>query len=1381
MVVSGLSAASAELLQQFGIDPKDFSKARVRYEKVQEELREEGLEAKGETTDAAAKAEETLQRLTGAWAEYLCLTQKYFIKITSTVIDDLMNKIREKASAAERAEKLNELCAIGEKWYVRNEAYFEFEDPEKLALLVKGALDSSSRVMRLLGLQLVRICAASVRFTQCLLKNVGCGLIGLCFDREIATELEYALNVCTRLIELHESNPTAYPDFPYGWICRISSLLDPQDPVPNLQPKRKSQALRIAIKLLRRFPAMSTAASLHTILLRYCIQKGAATMDEIKNILHVILDLFDCAETRQYLRYNDLDVLYVPFLYTTDKSTEANINLMNGAKDVLAMVMRTWVGVLWTCSETKGLRAVIDVLHLPGDLDRKMVLLTLFNKVLCQLAPHRGLAALKTWQGVEKNKRETLNSDTISSELTSSFMEFSSSRISGEYAKTQTFPEGGIFMDQSEVQDNFVPTTKAIGYHVLDPLLGRVLLMLFHHGLPLALVSMIGDGASSRLLASTASSLLQDIFVLMDTVLPVRPAGRLHTALNEAVGRLIQQGDLSFRSGPTASLFQYHRMIKDVSLATTVAGTNAISGGRAIIPSATTISAYGLGTMGADDAGFEALLRQTGVDRADGFVGWNQDLLLLLVQGPLRSMPRFQWVLKETRFFHKLIAFYQPSLQAQSRTFVSLRTEECTPQLCNFGLALLDMFLSTRVGTEVLDQFGFTSAIVRNLKEVVDGTPQVLNRERLGTRVGQTVLQMVGRYSLSANGLVAMREHNMFGIINNMFDELSGERAAAPSPNDTLQDVCQLILQSLYIGAVPNYGVCEEIRHSIRSALCNDVNSVRLYAATQLHKALWRDLSTSMRWGIETLVQALHDEFYSVVESAFKLLLSICLCSEEALDYLISLSPAVLMESEVIRQHSKDLDLNKLLYCIVGRTSGLRFLQFYGWVDEELRRWEESESANHVRLVERMQSGEAVEASVEFIHNMFSQRRQFHDRTISDPIYTLYRPTVLSRSIPTYSPPSESVSGFFPSHFAAFLCKSNEGCTLFKHSVLWQRSVQRILQQPLPPDIVYDGSDARSGGSDDDIDDDERVLNEEDPSFWGQLGAKTEMAETTKSVEGCDLRLLRAGCLPCSRDAQLLSAARGYKTPGRSYLLKSVGDVAELKDAILCVCHASSSDTGFALMRSVPGLHKRLNALMLFGATVSVRSICFVGECIQARSRRCAEQLSDMSRYVLHECNAYTSADGVPYSVAFSHIKPSRWTPIGRPTNQWGVSSLFFIYRQECSGKADEIPYFTLEGARSIEALGQSARRVFDQVCTLSNPVSREGAKKKLCQVLKNQPHIFLEPRMRKLIIDATQMFRMQHAERKFIADLLENAPLAKPVPSARRATIVVPSLTRLN
>ncbi|ORC89150.1 uncharacterized protein TM35_000131540 [Trypanosoma theileri] len=1407
MSTADLSVAALELLQSFSIDVKDFSKARARYGKVQAELLSEGgglsttptptptpttvAEENGETTNVGFSSENVLQQLNEAWQEYFTLAQSYFRKVSSTLVDEMLVKMEEKSPASERAEKLNELCAFGEKWYVRNEKYFSFQDTEKLVLIVQEALDSSSRVMRLLGVQLARICTPDVMFTRLFFSRGGSELIGMCFDRENATELEYALNMCSRLIELYEIDPKAYPKFPYGWMYRIGSLLDLQDPVPNVPPKRKSQAIRIAIKLLRKFPAMATAASLHTILLRCCIQRVATTMDEVQSILRVILDLFDRVETRQYIRCNDLDVLYAPFLYSTDKGSDEKIALMNGAKDVLAMFMRNWIGVLWISSETRGLRAIIDILHLPGDLDRKMVILSLFNKILSQLAPHRGMTLMEKWNGIENQRKSTVEGEQSNRDISTSFIGGDFQQVLGESTKNITSFDT-MLGELMEGQEEFVPTTKAIGYHVLDPLLGRVLLMLSYYGLPLALLSLIQDSSTSRVLTLAAFSLLQDISVLMDTVLPVDPVKKVHTALNKAVGRLAQEGSLSFAGGFIARLLKQSKAGKDIIISATPPSDSLIKSDGMSSLLGSSLSTYDLGSLEVDETAFAQLLSETNVERASGFTGWNYDLLLLLVQGPLRSIPRFRWVMNHTNFFHKLILFYLPSLDSQVRNFVSLRPEECTPQVSVFGLALMDLFLSSCQGVQILDKYNFITSLVNCLQEVIDGKPLVLNRQRLDSRVGETILRMIGRCSFYANGLMTMKEHNMFSIINNIFTQLSGERITTSSGNDTLQDVCLYLLQYLYIGAVPNYGVCDEIRQACRLALCNESNSIRLCAATQLRKALWRDLSTSMRWGIETLVQALHDDYYNVVETAFKLLLSICLCSDEALDYLISLSPTVLMESDVIREHAQQLSLNMLLYCIVGRPSGFRFLQCYGWVEEELRRWEETESAHHVFLIERMQSGEPVENAVDFREGMSGRWRQQqqHNRTLSDPLTSLYRPAVISPSASTTKMASSgNASGFFPNHFAAVLCKSNEGCTLFKHSNLWQRSVKRIMDQSLPPDIVYDdGNDARSESSEEDADMAERALGEEDPSVWGRLAAKAETTAATRRAEVHQLHLLRDGHLPSSQFAELLSASRGYKAAAQSYLLECVGDITELKDAILCVCHAASSDTGFALVRTVPGLQKRLIALTRFAAIVTVRSVCFVGTCILARSKRSEELLSSMSFYVLNEKNAYTSADGVPYSVAFAYVDPSKWTSIGRRTNHTKMSSHFAHVQDNPnnnnnnnnnhnnnsnSGTTDGSFSAVLERVSNETAVNPQSRRIWDQVSALCNPVSREGAKKRLYSLMKHQPQVFVEPMMRRMLMDAAQTFRMRHTERKFIADLLENAPLTKVNTAGRRATIV--------
>nr|CCC92104.1 conserved hypothetical protein [Trypanosoma congolense IL3000] len=1404
MVATGLSSEALVLLQSYGINLKDFSKAQSCYERACAELSNKA--STGDDHDEAAVASsEALQRLREAWQEFTAVAQAYFRTISTAILDELVDMTNNKLVAAKRAEKLNELCAVGEKWHTGRESTFQIECPEKLATVVGTALDSSSCIMRLLALQLTRIFAGDVVFLRSLLSEGGDGLIGMCFDRENSTELEYVLSLCKRMIELHKKAKEPYPPIPFGWVYRIAALLDLRDPVPNLLPKRRSQALCIAVMLFRQFPQMAAAASLHITLLKYCIEKGAATHEEKQSVVQVILDMFDSPEARQYLGYNDLDVLYAPFLYSSDKCTPDDLALMNGAKDVLVMLMRTWVGVLWTCSETKGLRAVIDVLHLPCDVDRKMVLLTLFNKLLYQLAPHRGITLVESWQGVKETKQDMFPS-TPNRSLDSPRPFMVSAPASGRHNPSEITVHEHTLMEWCDEPDEFVPTTRAIGYHVLDPILGRVLLMLSHHGLPIALVSIIQDPNSSSMLTHAALSLLQDLLTLMDTVLPERPVKRLHTALNKAVGRLALDGCLSLEGVLSSRVPNRGMTAKGIATSANVAIGNVVGSGWVSALSTASVATYGLGALEQDDAEFKKMLHDANVGQGVCSMSWNYDLLLLLFQGPLKSMRRFRWVLSETMFFHNLITFYRPVVNASAPGFLTLGPGDCTPQICMLGMVMLDLFLSTREGTAALHEFGFTASLAACLEEVIQGAPVVLSKERIEMRAGKTVIRMVGRYSMTANGLVALKTSNMYTIIIKMFAELSGERVSSAEPGDTLQEVCLQLLRCMNLGAVPNYGVCEWIRRVVRSALCNDSKSVRLCAVKQLREALWRDFSTSMRWGIETLLQTLHDDCLDVVECAFKLLLNVCLCSDEALDFLISLSPTVLMEGDVIQDNAKQLDLNTLLYCIVGRPSGFRFLQCYGWVEKELRRWEETESANHVKTVENMQSGRILGAMVDFREGMSALFRHRHNRTFSDTAAGFQKCASESAGKELQAALS---SGIFPSHFAAVLCRSNEGCTLFKHSDLWQRSVSRILQQPMLPDIAYECGTCGERDSGDDIDvdvdgaaaaDTKNAMIEEEPSYVGRWGTEAAKAGAAKQEELHTLRLSREGRLPSSHPVKLLSASRGYQTAGQTYTIECVGDVAELKDAILCVCHAASSDTGFSLMRSVPMLLKQLVALSRYADTASVSGICIVGECLLARSRRCASHLMQMSHYVLNESNAYTSADGVPYSVAFADNRPSNWTAIGRRENTMKMmcSPPFFAHihyseqltnatlakeRDSCSATG-EPPTFTPSGTSIFNGIANVLSgvsvRLLNHVFALSNPVQRESARNVLSQAMKHQPQLFLNPQMRRVLRHCALSFRLRHAERKFISSLLEDAPLAKPVSMNRKAVVVVPEPQRV-
>ncbi|KPI85316.1 hypothetical protein ABL78_5628 [Leptomonas seymouri] len=1547
MITSGMSMEALGLFQQYSIDPKDFNKAKARYDVVLE--KELVVPAEEDShSDVQATTKDAREQLRAAWQEYLTSAQAYFHRVIRTTMGDILDASKAPPAPSEaraktpttsaakrpggasprsgletnsgplaspknaspdaevlslsvnavsvpavgsgicsvggndalaqlnsRAEHMSDFCAFCEKWYLWNEATFELPEPEGLASVAASAVASVSRLLRLLGMRMLYVCAGNSRFLQAFLSDgEAVRWCAFCGDRGLNAEVDALLLAMQRILMLNVGDPKTFPRVPFGWLYRLQSLLEHPDSVAAASPKRRSNAIRLALLLLQNRPDQATAAGLHDVLLNACVSAtGGVTPEEAQKVIYTMLELFDSPSTRQYIKVTDLRTVFSPFLSTTEKSGPALLTMQNNAKELIITLLSTWVGNLWVSSEVTGVRSLIDVLHLPGSLDTKMVIITMFNKLLGRLAPHRGIVPMEPWNGFEEDRirkaaKEAEEAGAEGDALMNDTQVVGNNSLLCDFLLTDS--NGEI-----DIQDDFIPTTKALSYHILDPLLGRVLMTLSYHGLPYALTDLMQSANKNRVVTGAASSLLQDMFVLMDTVLPQVIVFKLHETFNRAVGRLANEGSL-FVGGLTSQLFRSYKKIGGGESARTV---------ETVVPANNTQMANTAlntpGTLDVDDPTFTTMLREARVSRQKSYQTWNLDILIALVQGPLHLLNRFR---AARELLESLVLFYTPSRTASTSqiccTFNNLPVDWVAPQICVLGVELIDLLLDTREGAALLEETGFVSAISSMLKEVRIGKPVVLCRAVVNSRIGQSLLRMTGRLTAHANGLLLMRDHGIFSCVDSMFSKLQGPRLDSPAEEDTLHDVCYQLLQYFTLGAVPNYGVCEDIRHTFRAALMNPSNTIRLCAAQQLKRAVWRDLSTSMKWGIETLLQALHDNFFSVIESAFKLLLSICLCSDEGLDYLIECFPTVLMESDVILSHAKQLRLDVLLYRVASRPAGFRFLQCYGWVETELRRWEETESMQYVMMLERLQhtnlnaspspATNARVGSGSVSSQFMSDPLRRHTRSYSDTPGGVHarvnNDTASFLPILTFS--AAVGANFFPVHFASVLCSSTEGCAMFKHSRLWTRSVQRLLEQPLPPDIVYDNSlsDEEETSSEESSDDDfhvaadaarymrqQRLQQQAHPGnstayhgtgaapaagssgggnnggvgygmsvpanstlinsagamglyntsveYMGtanSLGAlrrldglrgvpgtslgnngggalqnpnavanaanagvnrgawcngggdRLEQANRTTAKE---LELLKKGYLNPS-STEIISAARGYKVSGQAFSLDCVGDIMTLKDALLCVAEVGSTEVGYGLMLSVPGLQRRFIALSRFASTLSIRCVCLLGSAILARSRRGGDDLAKKGYTVLLNPNAYVSGDGVPYAVSFAHMRPSKWVPIARKV---AVSNTAARHAH-----AEAVP---LPGSKDVP------RRLWDNLFSLSNPVSCEGAKKTLYRIMKKRPELFLDPHIRRLCLDVGFTYRMHYKERRFLVNLLDNAQLTVGAATSNKAS----------
>lgn len=1320
-----LSNAALELLSRFGIDhKKDLHKNWQKFERVA--VDEPNLSSEQRSAlDAAWSA--VVQDAQGAFdtkgvalMHVLKGYQRKTVSPDGTVTPPSSTERVTTPTAREFAEALSEMCFLSENFFSKTFRIVKCTFGAELGAVVPIALSSPSRVLRLLGLQTARLFIADGAFLHSFAQCKGFDWLGLCIDRESAQELEHACGFVLRCVELR-SKERVFPEqtFPQGLAVRLASLLDPQDQLNSLVPSTRQRLVMVAVQVLEAFPAQAVGADMVRILLTLCSTRGTSG-DELAQVLRVVLNMFDDPSRRSFLRDSDLAALLLPFVESPPKDTNSDyLFRMNHAKDAWARLLCTWQGLFWSASESMCLRSMIDLLHLPGPTDRKMVLLHMFNTIIRNVAPHRGIPAQDSWSGLASKHRSStlapMDFDLVEND------EVGSNVAQG----LEMYLERGD--DNAGGEDDLIPTTKSIGYYTGDPICASLLLVLEHHGLPQALITIAkrsGSPGYDQDMTHEAVMLLQHLMILMDHLLPPTSVAQLHEAFTSAIASLHQENRLLVGT-LTSKLFQ------NLNLSSSTAAAREVSG---------------MSTpLLMDDTTFQTHIKESHVEQHNEPGRWNFDALLLLVQGPLRTPARVRWARDSTRFFTRVLGFYKPSAM---KSFASLRREECNDQICGFGIAIVETLLATKEGTEILEKSEFPKALRGMLYEIVDdkAQPTILTWERIGpgaSPIGLVFLLMLGRFTQSSNGLILLKRHGVLDIIKELLTKLSSGTCHA---SDLSFVVGHQLVQHLHIGSVPNYGVSEDLRASVKLAMENkDFNALRLCAMMQLRKILWKDLTSSMHWGIARLVEALSDPFFTVVEHSFRMLASICCSSAQALDVLIALKPTALVTSVVLRDNRKNWSTTSLLYRIAGRPDGCAFLQQAGWIDEELARWLASESQSHTDEVERLSQGRDCA--------VVTRQATKHSRSDSDAAASR-RGHAGSRSRGVSFAVSHSSQNYFPMHFAGELCRTPEGCSILQQHPLWRDAVTALLVQV--------------GGHEGMPDSPQNLQLDVTMQLWGNA-TLTELDTTPTPVrrlpqrhaprdaddyadEVDELSFIRKRDNNTSRvaaeraedpESNLLSAARGYEAKTADAAVDVTGDINTLKRSILVLCSVGSSNSGFEvlcdatpqrgeLVQRLLDLSHRANCLSLRGlVTVAVAMLC--------RSPAAAAYLSDKQCAVVHLPSAYVSASGLPYSVAFAHPIAPTWMCVKRTAVHRGHAPRN-AYR-EGSADTKDVP-----------------KEVADNVVALSNPVNRDAAKVKLHAAYKENPLLFADPAVQRLLLEVSSMYRMRSSERKFVVELLQRS-----------------------
>lgn len=324
-----------------------------------------------------------------------------------------------------------------------------------------------------------------------------------------------------------------------------------------------------------------------------------------------------------------------------------------------------------------------------------------------------------------------------------------------------------------------------------------------------------------------------------------------------------------------------------------------------------------------DDATFKQMLNSTHVLDTKIFTRWNWDMLLEVVQGPLRNPRRVEELTKSTKFLKRITNFYRPF----KHRFADIKvTAAANEKYVRVAKELVLAMLDTPEGVRFL---GHSNKVLRQIAEClcqlepfsgITSTEPMFSRERLRKTLAFGYFDMLGALSKSRCGQAILSELRIFNMMHQICET-------------DRDDVMKLFLTAM------DYSLNGHPRIILSKALTAGNRSVRLFA-TQLLGSIVDKVDTP--WLVDLLVTQLYDVDLDVCRVAVSVLMGAC-HNQAVLDEFIKLQPSIV--------HLGTIG-NPLYMLFLSRTSGFQHLESFEYTKSEMDAWVHGQNETFVQLME---------------------------------------------------------------------------------------------------------------------------------------------------------------------------------------------------------------------------------------------------------------------------------------------------------------------------------------------------------------------------------------------------------------------------------------------
>ncbi|KAL0961199.1 hypothetical protein HGRIS_006168 [Hohenbuehelia grisea] len=793
-----------------------------------------------------------------------------------------------KATASQQIEIMNKLTAILQR-HLR--IRYELDLSEVLQQVVIPSLtDRSSKHCRASAYRVIRHLLVDRESVQRIGQSLDWYIVkALCRDNKFAVEKEQVIKLIRAIVEVGTVQRDTSTDTQNVLLSEpvMRALLavaeHPEDPFRTISILTLSEILLLDIDLVGKIGGIR-------FLLHAC---GEGPVELAPIIAATFLHIADSPRTRSYLHVGtDLELALSAVMDAYGKPSD-HVDRMRSCIKVIQVMLRTWSGLMYFCmNDMSAIRGLVDTLRIPS-LDTRDIILDMFFELFHIKVPD--------WH------KQFL----IGRRLT---------RVHNQPLTSMNENQG----TESDVSDRASHRLK-----LTDQYIGLLILVFTNAGLLDALTSMLEETINGTELSRKATLLMAETLQMANRVLPLSVAARIQSipqvfdlasdfqhGENRIIGTSLLSGIDSFNRNRT-------RLEPSTTVKNTRPRANSVedSGRRQRQIEQVKIK---LG-MQMDEKAFLAALNESQISSTKEHARWNFEVLIELVEGPLRNPSRLEEAIKASRIIKRLMSFYHP----RSHRFSDIPRSKSNVKWIRLGCALLTTLLSNADGVRYLaTEDVFLQQIVWGFSQLdpFNGPPDsdpIFSKTRIAETLTYGYLEMLGTLSKHKEGVELLEKFKVFTAFYHLSELRSRE------------DLIKGIIENL------DYSIDGHPRIVLSKALTSSYKHIRLYATRHLG-ALIRSSTNSNAWTLRLLVTQLYDPAPEVCELAAHFLGEACE-SKDVLNLVVEMQPML--------DHLGEIG-HPLLMKFTSTPMGFRYLYDTGYIDREMDMWYHERNVEYVVQVE---------------------------------------------------------------------------------------------------------------------------------------------------------------------------------------------------------------------------------------------------------------------------------------------------------------------------------------------------------------------------------------------------------------------------------------------